>query len=107
MKSGQKIKIHESEKGYHVPAITNKNNPDGTRIGKTILQQEIDPVQIKKIFIDGKTDLLHNFVSNRTKRKFSAFLTFDPEAGKIGFEFEVRKKVAKKAAKKATKKDEE
>uniref|UniRef100_UPI00262CA13B hypothetical protein n=1 Tax=Paenalcaligenes sp. TaxID=1966342 RepID=UPI00262CA13B len=48
------------------------------------------------------------FVSNRTNRKFKAFLTRDSK-GKISFEFEPRaskaakKTTAKKAAKKATK----
>jgi DNA topoisomerase III len=45
---------------------------------------------------EGKTDLLKGFVSNRTKRKFDARLTFDAASGKIGFEFEPRP--AKKAA---------
>jgi DNA topoisomerase-3 len=55
----------------------------------------------------GKTDVLKDFVSNRTKRKFDAHLTFDPKNGKIGFDFPPRpakKAPAKKAAvKKAAK----
>jgi len=54
----------------------------------------------------GKTDLIKGFVSNRTKRKFDAFLTFDAKEGKIGFDFPPRP--AKKAAtKKAAAKDED
>ena len=49
----------------------------------------------------GKTDLIKGFISNRTKRPFDAFLTFEPESGKVGFEFPPRP--AKKAAKKAAK----
>jgi DNA topoisomerase-3 len=48
---------------------------------------------------EGKTGLIKGFISNRTKRPFDAFLTFDPETGKVGFEFPPRP--AKKAAKKA------
>jgi DNA topoisomerase-3 len=44
----------------------------------------------------GKTDLIKGFVSNKTKRKFDAFLTFDAKEGKIGFDFPPRP--AKKAA---------
>ena len=50
----------------------------------------------------GKTDVIKGFVSNRTKRKFDAHLTFDPKDGKIGFDFPPRpakKAAAKKAAK--------
>ena len=75
------------------------------RTNKIILQQEIDADQMHKLLVDGKTDLLENFVSNRTNRKFKAFLVRD-KAGKTSFEFEPRpaKKVAAKktAAKKAT-----
>ncbi|HJD43643.1 MAG TPA: topoisomerase C-terminal repeat-containing protein, partial [Candidatus Paenalcaligenes intestinipullorum] len=73
------------------------------RTNKIILQQEIDADQMHKLLVDGKTDLLENFVSNRTNRKFKAFLVRD-KAGKTSFEFEPRpaKKGAKKAAKKAS-----
>jgi len=42
-------------------------------------------------------------VSNKTRRKFKAFLSWDAKAGKVGFEFEPRaaKAPAKTAAKKA------
>lgn len=64
------------------------------RSGKVILQQPIEPAQMQKLLSDGKTDLLKEFVSNRTRRKFSAYLT--AKDGKVGFEFE--KKVAKPKA---------
>jgi DNA topoisomerase-3 len=64
------------------------------RSGKIILQQPIDTGQMKKLLADGKTDLLKEFVSNRTRRKFSAYLV--AQDGKVGFEFE--KKVAKPKA---------
>jgi DNA topoisomerase-3 len=71
--------------------------PDKTcdfRSGKIILQQPIDATQMQKLLADGKTDLLKEFVSNRTRRKFSAYLV--AKEGKVGFEFE--KKVAKPKA---------
>jgi len=54
-----------------------------------ILQQEISREQMEKLLRQGKTDLLDGFVSSRTRRKFKAFLTRQPD-GKIGFEFEPR-----------------
>ena len=70
--------------------------------GKIILQQPIAPEQMTKLLATGKTDLLDGFVSNKTRRKFKAFLSWDAKAGKVGFEFEPRapKAPAKKAAKK-------
>src|SRR5690606_31603714 len=70
------------------------------RSGKIILQQEIDRTQMKKLLDEGKTDLLKGFVSNRTKRKFSAFLVRQPD-GKTGFEFEPRPAKAPPKAKAA------
>ena len=72
------------------------------RSGKVILQQEIAAEQMEKLLGLGKTDLLPGFVSNRTGRKFKAFLV-KGEDGKIGFEFEAREpKVGKKTAAKKT-----
>ena len=58
-----------------------------------------------KLLATGKTSLLENFVSNKTRHKFKAFLAYDKKEGKVGFEFEPRaaKVPAKKAAAKKTK----
>jgi DNA topoisomerase-3 len=80
--------------------------PDKTcdfRSGKIILQQPIEREQMSKLLTDGKTDLLKGFVSNKTKRKFSAFLVRKPDGG-VGFEFEPRAPKKPAAAKKPTKK---
>jgi len=71
--------------------------------GKIILQQPIMPDQVSKLLETGKTDLLENFVSNKTRRKFKAFLSWNAKDGKVSFEFEPRapRAPAKKAAKKA------
>ena len=50
-----------------------------------ILQQPISVDQMKKLLNDRKTDLLNDFVSARTRRKFKAFLIVKDD--KIGFEF--------------------
>ena len=83
---GRKVKLYETEKAYHVPELVTKKDPKGVRIGKTILQHEIEREQAIKLISKGKTDLIKGFISNRTKRPFDAFLTFEPESGKVGFE---------------------
>lgn len=60
------------------------------RTGKIILQQEIAPEQIRKLLAEGKTDLLKNFVSKKTNRKFEAYLVL--KDGKTAFEFPPRTK---------------
>jgi DNA topoisomerase-3 len=59
------------------------------RSGRIILQQPIEAEQMRKLLSDGRTDLLRGFVSNRTRRKFAAFLIRKPD-GSTGFEFEPR-----------------
>ena len=58
--------------------------------GKIILQQPVAREQMTKLLAEGKTALLENFVSNKTRRKFKAYLAWDKKAGKVGFEFEPR-----------------
>ena len=60
------------------------------RTGKVILQQEIEPTQIRKLLSEGRTELLTGFVSSRTRRRFKAYLKRGDD-GKVGFEFEARK----------------
>lgn len=73
------------------------------KTGKIILQQPVTPEQVGKLLATGRTDLLENFVSNKTRRKFKARLAYDPKEGKVSFEFEPRaaKPPAKKSAKAA------
>jgi DNA topoisomerase-3 len=72
--------------------------------GKIILQQPVAREQMSKLLATGKTDLLENFVSNKTRRKFKAFLAFDKKEGKVSFEFQPRAAKAPAAKKAAAKK---
>lgn len=74
------------------------------RSGKVILQQEISRAEMQKLLTTGKTSLLKGFVSNRTKKKFSAYLVLDAP-GKVGFEFEKRAAKAPRTADEKTNAD--
>jgi DNA topoisomerase-3 len=67
------------------------------RSGQIILQQPIERAQMHKLLTEGRTDLLHGFVSARTRRKFSAFLVKKSD-GSIGFAFEPRAAAGKSAS---------
>ena len=70
--------------------------------GKIILQQPVERSEVSKLLATGKTGLLENFVSNKTRRKFKAFLAYDAKEGRVSFEFEPRApRAAKAPAKKA------
>ncbi len=72
------------------------------RSGKIILQQPVEREQMSKLLVSGRSDLLRGFVSNKTRRKFSAYLVRGGD-GKVGFEFEQRapRAGAKKAGEEA------
>jgi DNA topoisomerase III len=76
------------------------------KTGKIILQQAVSPAEITRLLATGKTALLDGFVSNKTRRKFKAFLAFDKKEGKVVFEFEPRAPKAPAAKKAAVKKAE-
>jgi DNA topoisomerase-3 len=91
-----KGKVHDIGNAYCCSEL-----PSGActlRIGKVILQKEIPAEQVAKILTTGKTDLLPQFISKKG-RPFSAYLVL--KEGKIGFEFQERKKKAPAAKKKA------
>jgi len=91
-KCGASVREHGSnyvcEKA--VPTLTQAVPSCDFKSGKIILQQPVAPEQMRKLLETGKTDLLDKFVSMRTRRAFKAFLAWDPEAGKVSFQFEPR-----------------
>ena len=60
------------------------------KTGKIILQQPVPAEEVHKLLVTGKTGLLENFVSNKTRRKFKAYLAYDAKEGRVSFEFEPR-----------------
>jgi DNA topoisomerase-3 len=72
------------------------------RSGKVILQQEMSRAEMQKLLEGGKTSLLKGFISNRTRKKFSAYLVRGAD-GKVGFEFEQRAPKVPKEPKAAAK----
>ncbi|TVT72129.1 MAG: DNA topoisomerase III [Denitromonas halophila] len=96
-------KVYEHGMAYVCEKSVGPDKTCDFRSGKIILQQPIEREQMGKLLTDGKTDLLRGFVSNKTKRKFSAFLVRKPDGG-VGFEFEPRAPKKPAAAKKPTKK---
>ncbi|MBL8426731.1 MAG: DNA topoisomerase III [Dechloromonas sp.] len=89
-------KVYDNGNNYVCEKAVGASKTCDFRSGKIILQQPIDAAQMKKLLADGKTDLLKEFVSNRTRRKFSAYLV--NQNGKVGFEFEKKVPAAKKPA---------
>ena len=86
--------VHEHGSNYvcekSVPTEAQPTPTCNFKSGKIVLQQVVEREQIAKLLSAGKTDLLEKFVSNRTRRAFKAFLSWNAEEDKVVFEFEPR-----------------
>ena len=80
--------VFDTEAGYICEKSQAEKRPCKFKIGKTILQQPIEPAQVSKLLASGRTDLLTQFVS-KAGRPFPAYLVLD-DMGKVGFEFPPR-----------------
>lgn len=90
--------VYDIDRAYICKKATGKEKSCDFRVSKTILEQAIAPEQMRKLLSDKKTDLLHKFISKKTKRAFSAHLTLKEDHG-IGFEFAPKAPKKKKAEK--------
>lgn len=95
-----KSSVYDTPMAYLCEKASGAEKSCDFRVGKIILQREIEQEQAKKLLTEGKTALLEKFVSKKNGRPFSAFLVMK-EDGKVGFEFAPK---AKKTTKKATSK---
>jgi DNA topoisomerase-3 len=81
-------KVFDTEAGY----ICEKSQLDSRackfKISREILQQPIEPAQVRKILASSKSDLLDKFISKAGK-PFPAYLVMD-EKGKVTFDFPPR-----------------
>ncbi len=82
--------VYEHGTSYVCERAVGANVTCDFKSGKIILQQPVAREQMAKLLAGGKTDLLENFVSNKTRRKFKARLAYDAKEGKVSFEFEPR-----------------
>ena len=93
--------VFELESAYVCEVAARKEKPRKCdfRSGRVILSQPIAREQMAKLLRDGKTDLLTQFVSTRTKRPFQAFLAIERKKDevKVCFEFPPREPKATKA----------
>jgi len=96
-------KVFELGTSYVCENAVGANVTCDFKSGKIILQQPVAREQMSKLLETGKTELLENFVSNKTRRKFKAFLAYDKKEGKVSFEFQPRAPRAPAAKKAAAK----
>jgi DNA topoisomerase III len=80
--------VFETDAAYVCEKSQVDKKPCKFKVGKTILQQPIEPTQAQKLLTTRKTDLLDKFIS-KAGRPFPAYLVLD-DNGKVTFEFPPR-----------------
>ena len=81
-------KVFENGMNYVCEKAVGPDKKCTFRTGAVILQQPVEPAQVKLLLETRKTGLLSGFVSKRTGRKFEAFLVL--KDGEVRFEFKPR-----------------
>ena len=97
-----KRNVFDTELGYLCEHSQNDDNPCKFQVAKVILQRTIEPNHVRTLLTDGKTELIDQFVSQRSGKPFKAFLV-SKRSGKVGFEFpprETKKKTTPKRSRK-------
>ena len=79
----------ETETAYVCRCPKDEERKCSFRLGKTMLSHTITRAEIESLTNTGKTPVIEDFVSKRTKKKFSASLVLDAR-GSISFEFTKR-----------------
>ena len=90
-------RVFENAMSYFCENAVSAAPTCGFRTGKIVLSREMEREQVMKLIQNGRTDLLHKFISKKG-RPFSAFLVVG-ENGKVGFEFAPREPKGKGKAK--------
>jgi DNA-directed RNA polymerase subunit RPC12/RpoP len=86
-------RVFDAGMNYLCEKATGADRTCTFRTGKIILQQTLEPAQVKKLLAEGKTDLLKGFISKKNNRKFEAFLVI--KDGGTAFEFAPRERKTK------------
>jgi DNA topoisomerase III len=81
-------KVFATETNYVCEKSQADKRPCKFKVGKVILQQQVEPEQLKKLADTGRTDVLKGFIS-KSGRPFPAYLILDDQ-NKVTFEFPPR-----------------
>ncbi|MCX7865588.1 MAG: DNA topoisomerase III [Limisphaera sp.] len=92
--------VYEAGMHYVCAKAVGPDKACSFRVGRVILQQPVEPAQMRKILTEGKSDLLPGFISNRNHRKFEAYLVL--QDGDVKFEFAPREPGARTRRVRAT-----
>lgn len=101
VKNQGELELLENEKQWLVPEFSQGKEKKGFSLSRTILGKELTIDHLRQVLAEGKSELIHGFISQRTHKPFDAFLTLDVRKGGVKFEFPPRETAAERKAKAA------
>ncbi len=91
VKSKGEHELLETEEAWHVDGLTYGKNRKPMVVPKVMCGIELSAEVIGRLLTKGKTELIKDFVSHKSGKKFDAYLVFTPSTGRITYEFPPRK----------------
>ncbi len=80
----------ESDKAWHVPSLIYGKAKKPLAIAREMCGVAITAPIVQRLLTKGKTELIKDFVSAKSGKKFEAYLSFKPTTGKVSYEFPER-----------------
>ncbi|MCQ2364915.1 MAG: DNA topoisomerase 3 [Akkermansia sp.] len=80
----------ETENAWHVDGVAYGKNRKPLTIPHVMCDIRLTAEVVVKLLTKGKTDLIKDFVSHKSGKKFDAYLVFTPASGRISYEFPPR-----------------
>lgn len=80
----------ETENAWHVDGLVYGKTRKPLVIPHIMCGIDLNLERVTQLLTKGKTELIKDFVSHKTGRKFDAYLVFTPGTGKVGYEFPPR-----------------
>ena len=91
VKSKGEYDLIETESAWHVSGLTYGKTRKPLVIPRTMCDIELGIVPITQLLTKGKTELIKDFTSHKSGKKFDAYLVFNASTGRVSYEFPPRK----------------
>ena len=91
VKGKGEYELLETEQAWHVDGLTCGKNKRPLVIPHVMCGISLEAEVVSRLLTRGKTDLIRDFVSHKSGKKFDAYLVFTPSTGKVTYEFPPRK----------------
>lgn len=91
VKNKGEYELLETEEAWHVDGLSYGKNHKPLVVPKVMCGITLSAEIIERLLTKGKTELIKDFVSHKSGKKFDAYLVFTPGTGRISYEFPPRK----------------